>query len=123
MNMAEQHTYTQNIAIKDGKLFLRRCVKTGIPVNYFHQRCPCCWDNKFESFVSNGMGKIISLVTYHRTYKDSIPSPYDVAVVRLFEGLEVIVRVDQNSRKHVLMGSSVFVEVTNEGLLLVHLVE
>ncbi|WP_239255261.1 hypothetical protein [Candidatus Nitrotoga sp. M5] len=62
-------------------------------------------------------------MTYHRTYKDSIPSPYDVAVVRLFEGLEVIVRVDQNSRKHVLMGSSVFVEVADEGLLLVHLVE
>ncbi len=97
--------------LKKGHLLFQAC-KCGN--NWLPPRrlCPKCLGEEIQWQQASGIGKVVSWVVYHVAYhpefKDKLP--YNVAIVRLEEGPQMITNIVGNT-EHLNIGAQVFLKI------------
>jgi uncharacterized OB-fold protein len=86
----EQETFESGL--RDGRLLFQRCTKCGHSWLPARAECPSCWRPAATWEEASGFAEVISWVVYHRAYDPAVKDrlPYNVALVRLDEGPQMV---------------------------------
>jgi uncharacterized OB-fold protein len=103
-------------AVDEGRLDLVRCDNCGA-YSEFARSCVECGARAFTWVPASGEGEVVSFVTFWRSYHPYFAEmlPYDVAVVRLDEGPDLITNVVDVEPKAVEIGMRVRIEIRERG--------
>lgn len=88
--MAE-HPFYQGLRV--GRLLYPRCAGCGQALPYDARGCNRCGEAAIDWAESRGGGALRARVTYHRAYREDLPAPYQVVLVRLDEGVNLLGRL------------------------------
>lgn len=107
-------------ALKAGRLLFQRCRQCNHCWLPAREACPQClsadpvWDE------ASGRGVVVSWVVYHVAYNEAFKSriPYDVTLVRLEEGPQLLTNVvDSEAGRRLEIGAPVRLKIEREGEL------
>jgi uncharacterized OB-fold protein len=103
-------------AIDEGRLDLVRCDACGA-YSGFARSCVACGARAYSWVPAAAEGEVVSFVTfrrpYHRYFGDMLP--YDVAVVRLEEGPDLLTNVCDVDVEEIVVGMRVRIVVRDRG--------
>ncbi|MDI6028813.1 OB-fold domain-containing protein [Corticibacterium sp. UT-5YL-CI-8] len=105
-------------ALKRGELVFQRCRHCGESWLPARESCPRCLSPENDWVKSNGRGEVVSWIVYHTAYDEAFGSrvPYDVTLVKLDEGPQLLTNVvDSEAGKRLKLGSRVRLKVESEG--------
>jgi uncharacterized protein len=80
-------------AARRGELRLQRCLDCGAHRFPAGRWCPACRGERTEWARASGRGTVESFCVFHKPYFPGLGTPYNVAVVRLEEGVKLFSNV------------------------------
>jgi uncharacterized OB-fold protein len=108
--------------LNEGRLLVQWCASCGHTWLPPRPTCPACLAPDAHWRQSNGTGRIISWVVYHRAYADHLEDriPYDVTLVELDDGVRLLTNViDSDAGKALRVGARVRLAIEHqEGIAL-----
>ena len=99
--------------IAQRELRYARCRKTGAALGY----TACLPSEKYEWVEASGNATLYSFVIYHQNYNPDFPTPYNVALVELEEGPQLVSTVIINDLFALKVGMKLRAEFETSGRL------
>lgn len=109
-------------ALGDGVLAIQACDQCGYLRWPPTRACPECWSTGWRWQPVSGAGEIWSVAVYQRGYGSHRPVPYNVVLVRLDEGVDMISTVVGADDLSIKPGQRVLADLNGAGPGLARLV-
>lgn len=102
-------------ALRQGKLMVQRCGDCGRASLPARAECPYCLSANRGWERASGRGELLSWVVYHIAYHEAFKArlPYNVAVVRLDEGPQMLTNII-GANDRLVVGARVKLHVEHE---------
>ena len=99
-------------ALKSGKFLIQACNDCKRHIFFPRVACPHCGSRSLDWVAPSGKGTVYS--TTYMTRKPEDGGDYNVAIIRLDEGVQMMSRVDNIAPKDVAIGMRVRAAIRNE---------
>jgi uncharacterized OB-fold protein len=114
--LVEDHPFYQGL--HRGRLLYLRCETCARALPYGAGLCPRCPESTIGWEPSAGRGEVRARATYHRSYREDLPAPYNVVIVQLDEGPRLLGRLSVEAES-IMAGARVRAQIDNDELLFV----